>query len=683
MPETRTIPYLPIQFWNRKATSLRFVNQGDFNADEFHKKLGIAEHPLAKNLSTSNRDEILRRQEIVRLLYKNRQLRDLILNKAPHFGIPNDGQMFLNEFNPKITQNDFWVKMNRLEAIISQARLQDPSLSREIVQFHEFLKMSLEAAEEKERAFGASVSEKLEKIACIQGQVILETKDDVEHFSATKAEGYGYKKYSYFTKYRNITKPKKWRSDVWQAFLIIVFPIGIAVLLHNLWQNHLRFSPLIIDEVPDEIKLAIEQAVNNRLNKNEQVSGTADHIRIPHKRHANDLIRLEIYFVYDSEKGLRMQIVNLETVAYEKSHLTNPFSGFYIAAECTSRPIDNSFNGYSFLTRNRINTLNVKMERKLSKTHKTARFTLELAEALGKLFPKIFETTIEISAQTVPGKLMYGNISGIYHLSEILPLYNVVLKYREYLGGIFEQLRLIASLVDSFDHASKKWNVPISFPKILDSEKHLITFRELIPVHLIDRKTNQGDTVYSAHDLRAIHSLAPLNGKMLALTGQNAGGKTVTMETLIAMVYLAQAGLPIFGTEMHLNPKKTIAMCFIERGEGSTAQLLLMKIKNVLQAIDESTENGILVVMDELGTGTQETAGADLGTMVLRKLASKKCSVIFSSQITSLVQFSQKEFGALPFKFNLAHEIQPGIGQGDINLLVDKLDMRKYLTVKK
>ncbi len=679
MRDVKNPVYLPISFWNKDATPLHFVNAGDFDVAELHTKLGIAHHPLAKNLSTSNRDEILRRQEIVRLLYSNKELRNLICDRAPHFDIPAHGQSFIGEFNPNKDQNRFWKKMAELDELLTKARLQDCTISREIVQFHQFLQATKKNAEADEKEFAGKVNARLEKIATMQGKVTLVTKGNdsahVSGFELEKAVGYGYRKYSYFTQYSLIEKFWDKMPDwLWYLGLAIVFPLGLFILIYNGYQNYMRYSPLILDTVPKEITDEILDVIKKRLLQNVAVE-PAESVHMPRKISVDDRIRITLYFSYDSEKGLSMQFINLETIKGKETKVYNPFNP-------AKDQIDASFKGYSIFKRMMINLSNDSLMRGLKKTVQRAGFTRDVCAGFEGLFPGVFERSIEISRIKADAALKYQDIAGIFELAEVVPLYDSVLAYRKFIGTIFGQLQSIGSLVTSFEIAAQKWKVPVSFPKILDSDKHLITFTELIPVHLIDRKATQGDKVFKLDDLRPIHSLAPLNGKMLALTGQNAGGKTVTMETLITSVYLAQSGLPIFGTAMQLNPKKTIAMVFIERGNGSTAELLLLKIKNVLQAIAESTENGILVVMDELGTGTQEAAGADFGMQVLKKLASKKCSVIFSSQITSLVQYSEDQYGALPFKFNLEHEIEPGIGTGDMGLLVKKFDMEKYLTVQ-
>lgn len=677
MKSTKNV-FLPITFWDKKAKQLDFINSGDFDHMGLLKKIGIAGHGLAQSFSTSNRDEILRRQEIIKMLYNSDPLRRFIATKLPMFVLPGNGQYFIDHFCSGEKHNPFWKDMIELSRLIDEARKSDPAISREIVVFQNFLKNSMDNAEATERKFGDLVSQELKKVSSMQGKVTLITKKNssersVKGFDVEKAEGYGYKKYSYYTKYSRIKKPEEWKDWVWYMLLIVLFPFGIFRYFYNLRKDTLRYSPLILNKVPSHLTDIIQKTINDSLEKNDDADNG---VKFPFKPNYEDQIRLTLYFSYDAERGLSMRFVNLETISSVDVKIKNPFDIY-----SQNGPINDSFAGYSLRTRMKINRLNTSLMKSLANVVQFASFTRDLIAAMEELMPGIFQKGIELKSVATENEFKNQTIADIYRLPEIQQLFDEVSEYRSYIGTIYSELESISSLVSIFKDTVSKWNVPVSFPTILDSDKHLVTFTELIPIHLIDRKDTQNSKPYTLKDLIPINSLAPLNGKMLALTGQNAGGKTVTQETLISSVYLAQSGFPIFGTGMKLNPKKTIAMVFIERGQGSTAELLLAKIKNVLIAVKESNENGILVVMDELGTGTQEVSGVELGMKVLEVLNSKKCSVIFSSQITSLIEHARDTYGALPFKFNLAHEIQPGIGTGEIGLLISKLNMDELLEV--
>ena len=142
---------------------------------------------------------------------------------------------------------------------------------------------------------------------------------------------------------------------------------------------------------------------------------------------------------------------------------------------------------------------------------------------------------------------------------------------------------------------------------------------------------------------------------------------------------MAQSGLSIFGIDFTLNVKTRIGMSFLERGGGSTLQLLLRKSKEILKSLDGTGQNGTLLVVDEVGTGTQELDGLAFGELFLAKLAKSGCSVIFSTQITNLAKYAERNLNAECFTFDLSHRISPGIGSGGIETLIDQMKMKKLL----
>ena len=166
-----------------------------------------------------------------------------------------------------------------------------------------------------------------------------------------------------------------------------------------------------------------------------------------------------------------------------------------------------------------------------------------------------------------------------------------------------------------------------------------------------------------------VRGLPSINGQMIGFTGSHGGGKTVTSETIVECIFLAQSGLPVFGKGFRLNPKELLGIVFIERGEGSTAQLLLQKSVNILKAIRQTDSSKIVLIFDELGTGTQEAAGLKLGQDLLRSLAGRNISVIFSTHITALAEFAQEELGVECLQFTKDHRILPGIGTGEMEVL--------------
>ncbi len=169
-----------------------------------------------------------------------------------------------------------------------------------------------------------------------------------------------------------------------------------------------------------------------------------------------------------------------------------------------------------------------------------------------------------------------------------------------------------------------------------------------------------------------------MNGQLIGLTGQNAGGKTVTHETIIYSLYLAQAGLPIFGRNFVISPKEMVGMLFLDRGEGSTMQLQIRKTKNILEAVDASSEN-VLLILDEVGTGTSHDAGVEYGKKVLKAVSERGVSCIFTTQLSEIAEYAEHELGGINYQLVDGHKIKKGIGKPNLSNLLKQEGLSNYL----
>jgi len=116
-----------------------------------------------------------------------------------------------------------------------------------------------------------------------------------------------------------------------------------------------------------------------------------------------------------------------------------------------------------------------------------------------------------------------------------------------------------------------------------------------------------------------------------------------------------------------------------EIGKGSTAQVLVTKIANVLRGVAKFKNHQVVVMLDELGTGTQQDAGLKLGQDVLKKLHKDGFSVYFSTQILELAHWVEDNLGGKCFKMGKNHTIEPGIANGAMNDLREKSGLNMLL----
>ncbi len=129
----------------------------------------------------------------------------------------------------------------------------------------------------------------------------------------------------------------------------------------------------------------------------------------------------------------------------------------------------------------------------------------------------------------------------------------------------------------------------------------------------------------------------PRNKKGLVITGPNMGGKTVTLKTIGLMTALAMAGFPIDvdeGSKIAFFEK-----LLVDIGEEQDIELSLSTFSSHIGRISlmlkEANESS-LVLIDELGTGTDPVEGAALSLAVVEKLIEKGCKFVITTHMTPL-----------------------------------------------
>ncbi|MGH7333522.1 MAG: endonuclease MutS2, partial [Candidatus Rokuibacteriota bacterium] len=128
---------------------------------------------------------------------------------------------------------------------------------------------------------------------------------------------------------------------------------------------------------------------------------------------------------------------------------------------------------------------------------------------------------------------------------------------------------------------------------------------------------------------------------LLLVTGPNAGGKTIALKTLALCALMAQVGchlpvadgarLPVFdGVFAIVGDDQSVA------NNLSTFSAFVKQVREIFEVVDERS----LVLLDELGAGTDPDEGAALAQAILEELAARGVLVMATTHLEPLKAFA-------------------------------------------
>ncbi|MBQ8064923.1 MAG: Smr/MutS family protein [Prevotella sp.] len=144
------------------------------------------------------------------------------------------------------------------------------------------------------------------------------------------------------------------------------------------------------------------------------------------------------------------------------------------------------------------------------------------------------------------------------------------------------------------------------------------------------------------------HSEEKNVGRLLIISGPNAGGKSVCLKTVGLLQYMLQCGLPV-----PIGDRSTTGIfqnIMIDIGDEqsiaddlSTYSSHLLNMKNMMRQANETT----LLLIDEFGGGTEPAIGGAIAEAVLKQFWQKKSFGVITTHYQNLKHFAEDHPGVV------------------------------------
>ena len=144
--------------------------------------------------------------------------------------------------------------------------------------------------------------------------------------------------------------------------------------------------------------------------------------------------------------------------------------------------------------------------------------------------------------------------------------------------------------------------------------------------------------------------------RLLLITGPNTGGKTVSMKVIGLFVLMTYCGMPVTCEEAHI---PFFDRVFADIGDEQSVVSSLSNFSShmVKQAeICREADSQSLVLLDEVGSGTDPQEGESLAIAILNDLREKKCMTVATTHYNRLKAYGKRHSDILLASVQFDHE---------------------------
>ena len=165
------------------------------------------------------------------------------------------------------------------------------------------------------------------------------------------------------------------------------------------------------------------------------------------------------------------------------------------------------------------------------------------------------------------------------------------------------------------------------------------------------------------HPLLAPETVVPLKFAIgdgisaVVITGPNTGGKTVALKTVGLLSLMAQSGLHVPTGEESLFCINSSVLCDIGDGQSIEQNLSTFSshMANIIEILKEM-DGRSLVLLDELGSGTDPTEGMGLAIALLEEIKGSECLLTATTHYPEIKDFAAKTPGFCNARMAFDHD---------------------------